>query len=407
MISLIALTISGSAQTAINLQKPIVIAANAIQLDSLLHLISKQSGAKFSINTRKFPAGKFIRVKDHNQTVGGILQEIKRNTGVHYTVLGDHIILLDNPPPAKRKTSPAVNTTHTVQAPRLPVKSSLLQKRTVTQNKNTTVQRKPPLANRQPDADKKVPYKSDTSALLHTEPIPSGDPVSYKSPVNDTGKTTSAIQVKPDSVKAPPPVRKQPKLVNDRSTSSATRQTEKRSIASNLLIKSGLLADDIFYGNPTIQVGIPYVYGIAAWSTNFRISGFRYGVGAAVPLSDEWKLHLQVTTGNLSSKFDTANQRWEFKTRLHRAGCIAEANLTRRLGVQFGPVFNLMKLTFYRAGKEVAPGLPTAHIDQKFDLIKPVYTLSDNFSINRAQSTKTWIGFQVGIFYDLNFFKHE
>jgi hypothetical protein len=149
------------------------------------------------------------------------------------------------------------------------------------------------------------------------------------------------------------------------------------------------------------------VYGIASWSTNFKISGFRYGLGGAIPLGDQWKLHLQVTTGNLSSTFDTAGQRWEFKTQLHRAGCIAEAKLSPRLSVQFGPVFNLMKLTFYRAGKKEAPGLSSTHIDNKFNLLQPVYTITDNFSANRAQSTKTWIGFQVGLFFDLNFFKHE
>src|SRR5437870_4848560 len=87
------------AQTgAINLQKTVVLPVNTMQLDSLLHLINRQAGVKFSINTRKIPASRPIRIKKQQQTVAGILKEIKQATGVYYTVLGDHIILLDNPP---------------------------------------------------------------------------------------------------------------------------------------------------------------------------------------------------------------------------------------------------------------------------------------------------------------------
>src|SRR5690348_8843553 len=129
-----ALVIKGSAQTAINLRKTILVPANAIQLDSLLNLIKKQAGAKFSINTRKFPAGKYIRIKAHKQTIGSLLQEIKSNTGVYYAILGDHIILLDNPPPAKRKTTNVVSPRHTVQAPNLPATPSASQKQPVAPN---------------------------------------------------------------------------------------------------------------------------------------------------------------------------------------------------------------------------------------------------------------------------------
>src|SRR5687768_4600770 len=101
IICLVTTGIAGSAQQgAINLQRTVEIPANAIQLDSLLHLIKRQSGVKFSINTRKIRPTKIIRLKKYRQPIAGVLQEIKQNTGVYYAVLGDHIILLDNPPRA-------------------------------------------------------------------------------------------------------------------------------------------------------------------------------------------------------------------------------------------------------------------------------------------------------------------
>ena len=383
IICLTALMLKSNGQSTINLQRTIVIPANAIQLDSLIHLINKQAGVKFSINARKFPAARSIRIKNHKPTIAGILSEINKSTGVYYAVFENHIILLDNPPPAKRKTT---NTTPT---------------------KKNTVKHTPPAARRQPQPNKKTPSSKHTTVPASTQPITASDSGSHKSPVGDTLQVTPAIPVKPDTLKTQPSARKQRGITNIQSAPSSSTQTEKKAFAGNLLIKGGLSADDIFYCNPTIQVGIKYVYGIASWSTNFKLSGFRYGLGGAVPLSDEWKLHLQVTTGNLSSTFDTTGQRWEFKTQLHRAGCIAEVKLSPRLSVQFGPVFNLMKLTFYRGGKKEAPGLSSTHIDNKFNLLQPVYTITDNFSGNKAQSTKSWIGFQAGIFFDLNFFNRE
>jgi hypothetical protein len=400
IICLTVMVMKSSAQRAVNLQKTILVPANAIQLDSLLHLINKQAGVKFSINTRKFPAGKYIRVKAHRQTIAGLLKEINQSTGVYYAVLGDHIILLDNPP-AKTKAIAPVNTSHTAQASRLPVKSSASQKRTVSPDKNTRVKHRP-VTNTPP-----VSGAQNNTAPLLAEPTKlTADPGLQKSSDSDTLKTI-ALPAKKDSFRMQPPARKRSVAANNQSTARPATQTEKRTLINELLVKGGLSADDVFYCSPTIQAGVKYVYGIAAWSSNFNISGFRYGLGGVVPLSDQWKLHVQVTTGNLLSSFDTTSQRWEFKTTLHRAGCIAEADLAPRLSIQFGPVFNLMKLVFYRGGVKTAPGLTQDHIDKKFDLIKPVYTLSDNSSINRVQSTKTWIGFQVGIYYDLNFFKRE
>jgi hypothetical protein len=92
---------------------------------------------------------------------------------------------------------------------------------------------------------------------------------------------------------------------------------------------------------------------------------------------------------------------------LHRAALIAEANLGSRFKIQFGPIMNVMNWTFYRNGEKSPPGISTAQIDQKFNLIQPIYTISDNYSMNVSKTTKTWIGLQVCIFYNFNFYKKE
>lgn len=367
-IWLLAIMVSVNGQGAINLQKRISIPAYAIQLDSLLHVITRQSGAKFSINTRKFPASKSIVIKDHRPTIGSLLQLIKQTTGAYYATLGDHIILLDNPPPSKKNTTSTVN------------------KRNIPAPKNIVVKSKPP-----------APVKK--APLIDTTPAPT--------------PSLPILPPKPDTtVKQPlpvdqPPVRKKPATTNNKPEPPANDDKERSGFLNELFVKAGVSADDLFYGNATIQIGHPYFYGIASYSTNFNISGFRYGIGASIPLSDLWKLHLQVTTGNLSSKYDTLTLHWEYKTKLHRAGLIAETDLGEHFKIQFGPVFNLMKLTFYRNGQKMAPSLPAEYIERKFDLLKPVYTFTNTFSPSVATSTKSWLGLQVSLIYNFNFFKRE
>ena len=64
---------------------------------------------------------------------------------------------------------------------------------------------------------------------------------------------------------------------------------------------------------------------------------------------------------------------------------------------------NVMKWTFYRNGEENPPGLTKARVDQKFNLLQPVYTISDNYSMNASKSTKTWVGLQVEHLLQLQF----
>ncbi|HEY8894041.1 MAG TPA: hypothetical protein VIM79_04480, partial [Niastella sp.] len=217
---------------------------------------------------------------------------------------------------------------------------------------------------------------------------------------NDTAKTQPVPAQKQDTVIPRPPVRKPSAGANNQPVIADKSKSEERSFNGNLLVKGALSADDVFYSGATIQAGKPWLYAIASWNTNFKLSGFRYGAGTSISLSDEWKLHLQLTTGNLTSNFDTVGDRWQFKTQLHRASIIGEVNCTKRFTIQFGPVLHLMKLTYSINDVKNAPGLSKAQVDQKFDLIKPIYTFSDTYTVNTAQSKKIWVGFQVGIYYN-------
>lgn len=120
---------------AVNLHVKIRVPAGDTRFDSLLHLITRQTGVKFSVNTRKYPLSRTIRIGKSTLSLGDLLAVIHEKSGIYYTALGTHIIFVDHPPkqvntidrlstsplsPVKTR-APIVNTpkhpTKTVQLP--------------------------------------------------------------------------------------------------------------------------------------------------------------------------------------------------------------------------------------------------------------------------------------------------
>lgn len=403
-IFLITTVIKSKAQQgSINLHKPVVVQATYIQLDSLLRLITKQTGAKFSLNSRKFPANRSILINQHKQTIEDLLQTIKRNTGVYYALLGDHIILLDNPPPVKKSDPVATNKKPYTVPARLPAKTSTSQSR-LPSNKPTTV--KPAATIRKSQSP--VTTTDTANKKITAEPETPAGKKDITTSDNLTNKAGTATLAHKDSTIKKPAAKSRTTAGNNNPASKNKPEKERPSIISDLFVKPGFSADDVFYVSPTLHIGHPYLYGIASWSTNFKISGFRYGAGSSISFNEDWRLHLQFTTGSYSSSAaDTANLHWEFKTKLHKAGILLEKKLNDQFSIQFGPVLNIMQLTFYRNGEKASPGFTEEKVNKKFTLIRPIYTLSDNYTPNNVKSTKFWVGLQVSILYNLYLFKSQ
>jgi len=411
IIFLITTAIKGNAQQGtINLNKPVVVQATYIQLDSLLRLITKQTGAKFSLNSRKFPSTRSIHINQHKQTIEDLLQTIKRNTGVYYALLGDHIILLDNPPPVKKSDPVAtIKKPHTVPT-RLPAASSTSQTRPPS-NKPTTVKPAATISKSQlqpaaADTIKKATAEHETPAGKND--ITAADNLTNKADTDTLKKPSTTLVLNDSTINKPAAKNRTTAGYSNNPASKNKPAKERNSILSGLFVKPGFSTDDVFYVNPTVHIGHTWLYGIASWSTNFKINGFRYGVGSSIPFNEDWRLHLQFTTGTyFSSVINTISMKWEFKTELLKAGIIAEKKLNDRFSLQFGPVLNIMRLTFYRNGEKTSPRVTEESANKSFTLIRPIYTLSDNYSMQNIQSTKLWVGLQVSFFYNLHFFKSK
>jgi hypothetical protein len=420
-------TTAASAQhNTVNLHRLVEIKTPGISLDALLHQITAQTGARFSINTRKFPAQKVIAIHTGKQTIQNWLDQLHQHTGIYYATLGDHIILLDNPPHTPAKQPPHTTGNNNTSVKNIPVaprpNNTPVAKRTSASNRTGAKNAAP--RNEQPVTQQPtVPPHTSPTASTHPSP-PLDTPVVKDTAANmpaaaignSTAKDTAGIDSAARTAFAPVPGSrtanqqrnaKTPTTRHTPSVAAGNKHNGQQGIFHDLFAKGGLAADDVFYANAMVQAGIPYVYGIVGYGSSFKLLGFRYGLGASLPLSNKWRLHLQVTTGRLASQFDSLSIHWQFKTQLHRAGVMAEVNAGNNLSIQFGPVLNIMKLRFYSNGNNTAPGLTRAMADEKFNLIQPIYTLSDNYSVTSANSTKLWVGLQISFLYRFNFFKHE
>jgi hypothetical protein len=79
------------------LGKKVVLPATTLRVDSLLQVLARQTGTRFSFNPGKVTPSLKIYFKSRQQTIGQVLTQVQQTIGVKYKLLGNHIILLDEP----------------------------------------------------------------------------------------------------------------------------------------------------------------------------------------------------------------------------------------------------------------------------------------------------------------------
>lgn len=465
MVWLTFLTTMVSAQTAkVNLHKEVNIPAADMQLDELLHLVSKQAGTRFSVNTRKFPGATVIHVKKGRQPLSRLLADLRASTGMGYRMLESHIIFVDDPAPvaAKRTPATAMKQAKVIAPVRMRVPSGtatpLLINRLYTLRSDTSFLRTPLLIGAFPTSGA---GRTDTGHLT----LPAGPSLINASSTSDTGKTDTGYlrlltgssfinassplrdtayagsritkqgsvtggssgarfglrmsgKVK-DTITAKPPIVSRPRksfaadlLERLRSAGGYTPvagSTKNRGplFSFKPYAAAGLLADESFYINPTIQAGLPFLYAIGSRSTNFSFSMLRYGAGTSVRLSDNWRLHAQATIGRIEAAgYDSLGFiPVTVKAQLHKLSLVAEKQIGHHWRLQFGAALNNLQTTYYRHGKQAPLNKEENEALANIKYFKPPYTISNNFSPGASRSNKLWIGFQAGILYRFNFYK--
>ncbi|MET3877141.1 hypothetical protein [Chitinophaga sp. OAE865] len=402
MVWLTFITTMVSAQTAkVNLRKEVNIPAADMQLDELLHLVSKQAGIRFSVNTRKFPGTTVVHIKKGRQPLSRLLGDLRESTGMGYRALESHIIFVDNPAPlAAKRTPAAVKPSKVIQ----PVhffnrQLSMLPARQAASLPVTFL----PMS---------VAMKQDTmySGLFEATADSSNvKPAGFRIPLHATGNvkdTIVNIYRSPRRSFAATLVEHLRPAGGHTPVAGGT-ENEEPIFSFKPYAAAGMVADESFYVNPTIQAGLPFLYVIGSWSTNFSFSMLRYGAGTSMRLPGSWRLHVQVTTGRIEAAgYDSLGYiPITVKAQLHKLSLVTEKQIGNQWGLQVGAALNSLQTTYYRNNEPAPLNKEENEALANIKYFKPPYTISNNFSPDAGRSNKLWIGFQAGIFYRLNFYK--
>jgi hypothetical protein len=87
-----------------------------ITLDSLTKYVHSNSRIRFSFNSTKVKGTKLIELKKGSYSIEQLLQQIRKNTSLYYSMYNGYVIFQDNPPKQKT-TTPLVTKTNNTKPP--------------------------------------------------------------------------------------------------------------------------------------------------------------------------------------------------------------------------------------------------------------------------------------------------
>ncbi|MEC5144292.1 hypothetical protein [Chitinophaga sp. 212800010-3] len=378
------ITIPAAGQSS--LQRKVLLPSTYIRFDSLLAIVSRQTGARFSVNTRKFPPSRVIRLSAETIQLSQLLAEIKHTTGIRYKTLGGHIIFVDSEP-TKKKVVPVPDVQHwnlhAIPRMYLSYRDTIIPADIIGAH-NQVVSHKPTTPD---DTAHHFQLTFSRNRYISNGPFRAQDgSLVYK------------------QVRAPRR-EKRPWIFSSRPR-YARPEVLGRSSEPNqlLLLNAGVYTTELFYLNPAIQAGVSFLYGIISRNSNFNLNSIQWGVGSSIGLGENWRLHLQLTTGNVSRNYDTLTYKRKATARLLKGALLADRQISSRFRLQFGVTYNNMQTHFYQndAPFVLEPGM-TDLLLKNMNFIDLPFTISKSYTPDKGLNTKSWIGGQVGLFYNINF----
>jgi hypothetical protein len=99
-------------------QRPLFYFDKPITLDSLTKYVHSRSKIRFSFNSSKVKGDKLINLKKGTYSIESLLQQIRKNTSLYYSMYNGYVIFQDNPPKPKATPRPVVKKNNTKPPPR-------------------------------------------------------------------------------------------------------------------------------------------------------------------------------------------------------------------------------------------------------------------------------------------------
>lgn len=361
-----------------------------IRLDSLSSILAHKTGFVLSFNAGEINPGTKMTFLDTKVKLDTLLSYLHQHYQLTHKMIGNHIILFKDSSSDKKE-----QITAKTYKSRLP-------------------QGKPNIAVKEEAA---VVHLKKEIKLLPITALPNTKTGTlFRSPSPSLPKEVGNILIKQNRIplinsgkSSSYPERK---LILASDKSDAAEKPKKISNArlskgsDGFYAAAGLTTSDVLYMNPQIKIGLPWLFASASWETNFKASGFFYGLGTSVKLSDHWDIQLSASSGTLAKDFrwptPTSDTIGRMKTRLARIDILGKIHLSKRLVLQFGPILNFMKSKYSLRDSSIANSFPpSGDVSKDIFILNPPYTLSNSYKKKTGTNKKMWVGIQIGIFYTL------
>lgn len=348
----------------------LTLPSGRIRLDSLGRLLIRESGFILSFDAERVNPGTKLTFPDTKISLKDLLSYLRDQYGLTHQMIGNHIILFSDNHTGRQALA----------KPKVPVKRLYRLKQ---DNRD------------QKPAEKQSKAETGFLQLTILPVISIEKPVKFKPVILPTmvekpsafrnsawrGRAAHRTQIAGSEVYSP--------------------KDNRRFYAS-----AGLTTSEVLYVNPQIKVGLPWLFASASWETNFKGSGFFYGLGTSVKLPGNRGFQLSASTGALSNDFgwptSTGDTIGQVKTRLTRIDILGKIHLSRRWTLQFGPVLNFMGSKYsFKDSSRANSFPPPTNVSKDMYILNPPYTLSNNYKENTGSDKKIWIGLQIGLFYTL------
>lgn len=358
----------------------------SMRIDSFSHWLARESGFVFSFNAEKINPGKEIKFPGKKESLNELLFYLHAHYGINHRLIGNHIILcVDNP--VHKKTVVSIS-----KKEKYPSEKASEVKKKGKQTKALPEEKfRPTAPTILPDAGHEISYMPNSFML---------SPKIIKV-INKPANIPQTKIIEDDS-------NTQEKSLSQQDQQNADEKQNRKDNTlfnngnNNLYIAAGFTGSEVLYVNPQIRAGLPWLFASVGWRTNFKASGFFYGIGTSIRLSKNWGIQLSASNGVLSKIYQKSNSDTliRIKSRLSQINLSVEKHFGNRWMLEFGPVLNFMNSN-YTSTVATANSPLLAGTNKNYYIIRPPYTFSSSYNEKTGIEKKLWIGLQVGLFYRL------
>lgn len=347
-----------------------------VPLEDAFEQIARKCHVSFVYSASVFDVRKTISFSAHNLTVSEILKDFSHLTNLSFRTEGDHIVI-------KKQSEIGLSRSKGDRK----VQSELLTVSENTEAMLASLATKTFLSPSQTSVIDLVPSQLDNDSMRLTK----------------SAKMIAKIQ---------------------QEVSQSAEHNRRRNLTKpDWFISTGVILNDYTLGGVELKAGHRRFFAVVSCSRtderNYRVG---YGAGTSISIANRWDLQTIYTLAQVTKTedFGLFKDAIKFDSWHHQLKVVAQYSPSRRIAIHAGFALNVLNTRYQFLGVDVPADIPLeyrevepAHREIRLSLsntlqssaaIRAPYTISNTYSENNYLNTQTWIGFDAGISYRINFF---